>query len=287
VGPSERVKYIKKITTELGPEDWTMLDVILKQFMLPTQESWSGDKQAYIAEMLGKADDAPLLEIAKHYGIASQLENLQESSYWEPKECRIFLSHLTANKVETSELSLELGKYGIRAFVAHEDIMPSKEWQVEIESALATMDGLVALLSPDFVSSNWCDQEVGVAIGRRVPIISVKHGVDPHGFIGKYQAIQGGGKSAAQLAREIYDIFIENPILGPKITSVLVESLVHSESFRQSKWLVGLIGTSKHLTIKHSSLMKKAAESNGQVSKSYGVPQKIKEIAYGLEDSAE
>lgn len=108
---------------------------------------------------------------------------------WERETYRVFLSHKTEVKHEASELKHQLGIYGISAFVAHEDIHPTKEWQDEIENALASMDSFVAILTDKFHESLWTDQEVGFALGRGVPLVAVKLGRDPYGFIGKFQAL--------------------------------------------------------------------------------------------------
>ena len=159
--PSERIKHIKEISKELSKEEWSLLDLTLKQFGLPWTDQWGGDKENYVIEMVSTADDASLLDLAKHLGIASQLETADEPEFWGDNSARIFISHLAANKAEASQLKEQLEQYGSTAFVAHEDIEPTKEWQTEIESALASMDALVALLAPGFKESNWCDQEVG------------------------------------------------------------------------------------------------------------------------------
>jgi len=62
------------------------------------------------------------------------------------------------------------------------------------------MDGMIVILHPGFQESKWTDQEVGVAIGRMVPIIPIKVGLDPYGFIGKYQALKANGNSPSGLA---------------------------------------------------------------------------------------
>lgn len=108
---------------------------------------------------------------------------------WGSTGYRVFLSHKTEVKRETGELKSKLQPFGISSFVAHEDIHPTKAWQDEIESALASMDAFVALLTDAFHESLWTDQEVGFAVGRGVPIIAVKLGRDPYGFIGKFQAL--------------------------------------------------------------------------------------------------
>jgi len=109
---------------------------------------------------------------------------------WEDDAYRVFLSHKAEVKKKTAELKDSLHLYGVSCFVAHADIRPTKAWQDEIENALSTMDAFVALLTPDFHESSWTDQEVGFAIARGVPIIAVKLGKDPYGFIGKFQARQ-------------------------------------------------------------------------------------------------
>ena len=108
---------------------------------------------------------------------------------WGATGYRVFLSHKAGVKVETARVKEGLCAFGISSFVAHEDIHPTKAWQDEIENALNSMDAFVALLTEDFHNSLWTDQEVVFALGRGVPIIAVKLGKDPYGFIGKFQAL--------------------------------------------------------------------------------------------------
>lgn len=281
--PSARIKHIKEISKEMSKEEWSLLNLTLKQFDLPWYDQWSADKENYIIEMLSTASDETLLELAKHLGLASQLEATSEPEFWKDGEARVFLSHLAQTKVDTSALRDELESYGMSAFVAHEDIEPTKQWQTEIETALYTMDAMIALLAPGFKESNWCDQEVGVAIGRRLPVIAVRQGLDPYGFIGKYQALNGTGKNTKQLAKEIFDLFLPEPIIGPKITTSLVKLLSESYSFDRSKTLTGYITDSKYLNSKHAAAMKEAVESNSQVHGSWGVPEQISSLAKQIE----
>jgi hypothetical protein len=51
-----------------------------------------------------------------------------------------------------------LRSFGVSAFVAHENIEPTK-WQDEIEKALLSMNALAAILMPGFHESKWTDQE--------------------------------------------------------------------------------------------------------------------------------
>jgi hypothetical protein len=122
-------------------------------------------------------------------------ENAQHR-IWE-KDCfRLFLSHKTKFKKETFELKEGLRSYGISAFVAHADIHPTTEWINEISSALTTMDGFAALLTPDFHDSLWTDQEVGFALAKAVPTVAVMLGTEPYGFLGRFQGLRSNWNSA-------------------------------------------------------------------------------------------
>lgn len=122
---------------------------------------------------------------------------------WPDEGFRLFLSHKSEVKTQTAELKTSLKKYGISCFVAHEDIHPNQLWQTEIENALATMDGLVALMTENFHESEWTDQEIGYAFARGVPILSVRLGRDPYGFIGKFQALSSTWNDAPKKIRNI------------------------------------------------------------------------------------
>jgi hypothetical protein len=110
---------------------------------------------------------------------------------------RLFLSHVSKYKAEAAALKDDLRFFGVSCFVAHRDIEPLKEWQDEIELALASMDALAALLTPGFHESLWTDQEVGFAYARQVQILPLRLGLDPYGFLGKFQALSTDWKDSA------------------------------------------------------------------------------------------
>lgn len=89
-----------------------------------------------------------------------------DTSMWANGYFRLFISHLTDDKQAATNLNTCIKSYGIDCFVAHEDIRVSREWQTEIENALFTMDALCAIVTKDFKKSDWCDQEVGIALGQ-------------------------------------------------------------------------------------------------------------------------
>ena len=81
---------------------------------------------------------------------------------------------------------------------------------MEIEAALFSMDAMLPVLMPGFKESNWTDKEVGVAIGLRKLIIPARRGIDPYGFIGKYQGFQADGRTVGQVAEDVVKILLKS-----------------------------------------------------------------------------
>jgi hypothetical protein len=117
---------------------------------------------------------------------------------WSNDGYRLFLSHKSEVARKANKLKAQLGLYGVTAFVAHTSIKATLEWQNEIESALYSMDGLAALLTEKYHDSHWTDQEVGFALGRHVPVIPVRLGRSPYGFLGRIQALSCNWDNAAE-----------------------------------------------------------------------------------------
>ena len=126
---------------------------------------------------------------------------------WGPSgSIRAFVSHKAEFREGAAELKEHLRWYGISAFLAHEDIAPTREWQDEILLALESMDVMIPLLTPGFRESEWTNEEVGYAnVCRDVQIIprgAVRRGADPCGFIGRYQdPMNGSRKTYPELAQ--------------------------------------------------------------------------------------
>lgn len=130
---------------------------------------------------------------------------------WPVGSMRIFISHLANRKTEVHELAEVLRAVGFACFVAHDQIHPSRSWQLEIERALRSCDLLIAYVTPGFANSQWTDQEVGWALGRDLVVIPVSvEGEMPSGFLGTYQAVvRGSNQGARALGRAIYDAIID------------------------------------------------------------------------------
>ena len=105
-----------------------------------------------------------------------------QSDLWTENSMSLFISHVNTNKEVAADIKQHLEPYWISAFVAPTDIEPTKQWVGEIVHSLRNMDAMLTILSREFHSSNWTDQEVGFAVCRGILIVPLKIDIDPYGF---------------------------------------------------------------------------------------------------------
>lgn len=190
---------------------------------------------------------------------------------WGAEHVRVFLSHKSSVKQKTARLKESFVRCGVAAFVAHEDIEPTQEWQREIERALFSMDALVALLSKDYHDSNWTDQEVGVAIGRGVPLIAVRLGMDPYGLMGKGQGLGGcSWDDPNNIAIKVFHLLYKRLPDKSRLFECALSAYAASESFADSAWKVEhLLSIFESLTSDQVSRVVEAYQANGQNRSSF------------------
>lgn len=199
-------------------------------------------------EMFGQITLEPLLEyeadwrertgIYKPSSVRSVASDVSRR-IWGDHRVRVFLSHRDSIKADAHKLKERLKDFGIGAFVAHESIEASLDWQQEIQEALRSMDVLVALITEDFSDSNWTDQEVGFALGRSTPVITVALGRDPYGFMGRHQAIRRVRLSdPAAMAMSIFTLLKERVLGEQRLLDAAIDAFAASTDFKDSEWKV-------------------------------------------------
>lgn len=245
--PLQRILTIKKIYNELVNRgfSWNDFYQYLKYYNSEIRyyenDAWNSLEDYYSSNVSDLTDDL-IVAMANEVGgeiITNDTfdQTIVNADCWRNGYFRIFISHLTENKESATYLKNYLAKYGIDCFVAHEDIEPSKLWLIEIEKALASMDLLCAILTPNFYQSKWCDQEVGIALGRAIPTLSIKKGADPHGFIGKYQAIKAK-KTADAVAKDVMETICKMDNANEKYFSILGKLFTNSKNEEEAlDWL--------------------------------------------------
>lgn len=158
-------------------------------------------------------------------------------AFWKPGLVRLFISHRDEHKKGCNELANALEGYGISSFVAHDTIKPLTEWRHEIIKGLETMEIMLVYLTDDFNSSFWTQQEVGYALGKGIPIISLKlQKNDPPGFIGNVQAQKGSITDPANSAAAIYKLVAEQLGAENRLHDGLVSAFAGSEDFNHARY---------------------------------------------------
>jgi hypothetical protein len=157
---------------------------------------------------------------------------------WVGNQFRLFLSHVSTAKTAANNLKSEFAWYGVSAFIAHEDIEPTAIWQDEIERALATMHSMLVFVTPGFRGSHWCQQEIGWALGRGIPIIGVRAGEDPPGFIAANQALSANPAKPAETAKGVVKLLMKQERAVSLVREALVSQIEVMESW---EWLRELI----------------------------------------------
>jgi hypothetical protein len=186
-----------------------------------------------------------------------------EKRIWRDEGFRVFLSHKSDVKDKTAKLKEQLKLFGAACFLAHEDIHPTRAWQDEIENALSSMGALVALMTESFHDSYWTDQEVGFAFGRGVPIISVKLGRDPYGFIGKFQALSCSWESAD---KEIVKLLVKHD----QMLDAYIKAVKRCGSFDEANKLSEILPSINKLSDRQVRDLISAFNENDQVYLSHG-----------------
>lgn len=285
--------YVQESFSE---SDWYALGQLTGQLAVISQHprlfralSFGDDDYSYsAAEVLDKifsANESAISEVIDHFDIDLWYQQKSPEKYqrlfsasastsadfWKGGFLRLFVSHLSSNKSRMSTLKAGLATWGISAFIAHEDIQASREWRDEVEAGLETMEVLAAVVEPGFKESDWCAQEVGYALGRKVDIIPLRAGLDPFGFFGKYQGIQIKGRLPEQVACDIAQVLLKKPQHREKV----IQSMAIAFSALDSEKKVENINTLDGWSILTDSQLRTVME---QSSMSAAEKQKLKNL---------
>ncbi len=164
----------------------------------------------------------------------------RELPFWKEGFYRVFISHAHQQENIANNLRQALLEYGITAFVAKNDIDPGDAWRDVIEKSLFTSDALVAILTPDFYYSQWCQQEVGFGLGRNIFCLPLKkcEKSNPSGIFGKCQALDVTTDSLSNdVAKKIFDTFSSNERTSKEYSMVIVKLLLKSSKIEEAlKW---------------------------------------------------
>lgn len=280
LSPSERIAIISGASAALAVEEWSTIDLTLEEFGLPTKESWSGSSKSYIIKMMQGASDLQLSGLAAHLSLPGSPKgpSTVDPGCWQGGRYRLFISHISKERQYAAKLQTALAARGVSAFVAHKDIEPSAEWQVQIELALASCDGLIALLHDGFDKSKWTDQEVGYVMGRGAFVFSVSLGQVPYGFIGRFQAVPGASRPIVEVADEILRVLKTNKQSAPAIAKALASHFADSDSYQAAKARFELLEDVTFWNDELVDIVTSASKKNSQIYDAWYLPGKVESL---------
>lgn len=161
--------------------------------------------------------------------------NPDNLTIWKPEYIRLFISHKDEHKKEATLLAKKLEAYGISSFVAHDTIEPLEKWQNTIIKGLRSMEVMMVFVTDGFFQSCWTNQEIGFALGRGVPIISLKLEKEaPQGFIEDTQAIICGLDSNQDTVSKIYKVLSQKLNHEERIRKSLIQAFIKSPNFEET-----------------------------------------------------
>ncbi len=142
------------------------------------------------------------------------------------------------------------------------------------------MDALVALLTEDYHDSNWTDQEVGVAIGRGVPMIVVRLERDPYGLMGKGQALGGcSWNDPYNIAVKVFKLLYKRMVDKSRLFECALSAYSESESFADSAGTVEhLLTVFDTLTADQFAKLMETCKQNGQNRDSFAGRDKLRQL---------
>jgi hypothetical protein len=104
---------------------------------------------------------------------------------------KFFLSYVHEYRHLAGKVKDALEENGSKGFLAHEDIAVSSEWRDEILKNLDSCTGVIAIVTPGFAESPWVNQEVGIAIGKRKPVVPLAFEIELDRLPGFLESLQG------------------------------------------------------------------------------------------------
>lgn len=199
--------------------------------------------------------------------------NIQEISENKYSSVRIFISYSSKEKKLAGAFAKFLAEFNFDVFLAHNDIEPSKEWEEEIVEQLKNSHVFVPIITENFKSSNWADQESGIAFIQGLKIIPINVQLHPYGFLGRYQSLQLK-TITIESVQEACNKILEILRLEGKWISIMrrgdISRFINSQNFNSARKNLKNISSFNDLSKEEAYEIINGAVSNDQI---YGAAQ--------------
>lgn len=179
----------------------------------------------------------------------------------------IFLSYVEDEEGRTAAalLAEKLESAGFLAIRAPEQIPPGADWALLIQRFLEESAALVVVGTAGVSRSSWCQQEIGWALGRHVPVLWIRFdsSESPCGFLAFKQVLEA--VSSKDLSRDVIEWLCRQDDAALLLTDSWIEALEESDSFRSSEEIARRLARVGRVSFQQWERITRAARENSQV----------------------
>ena len=191
----------------------------------------------------------------------------------------IFLSHSSEDKLIAGEIKKTLEPFGIDVFLAHDDIEAGEDWKTILHSEIKKCKIFLVLLSKNYHKANYTDQEFGMALAYKKPVIPIS--IDetlPYGFMEKFQCMKFGLEITEENIKKLMDLIMNSSSTEKELLDLLIEKLSNAISFNNAAFWANKLSLYSKFTKNQINQIAKALINNNQVSESFRARPKIMHI---------
>ncbi|OLO52500.1 hypothetical protein BKH30_06355 [Actinomyces oris] len=183
---------------------------------------------------------------------------------------KVFLSYNETKMGEQTAAGLKtaLSAAHIDAIMARHSITPGAKWEPTIRNYLEESSALICVATSGYSTRPWCQQEVGWALGRHVPILWIQYEPNekPCGFLASQQALMpDNADSHSEVATSVATWLANNSNTRDDMAETLLNALENVETYDESRHVAKLLAKLNWLTTDEWSRIEKAAANNDQV----------------------
>ncbi|SDM48047.1 toll/interleukin-1 receptor domain-containing protein [Actinomyces ruminicola] len=183
---------------------------------------------------------------------------------------KVFLSYNegAAGGKAAQELHDKLSKMHVDAVMARHAILPGTDWEQAIRTELESSAALVSVGTKGYSARPWCQQEIGWALGRHVPILWIQYadGESPAGFLARTQALIADDPDQPEvIARDVMQWLAKQKNTREALVDSLLSALETSDSYRATRECAELLILTGTLSEDEWNRVTQAAVTNRQV----------------------
>jgi hypothetical protein len=110
------------------------------------------------------------------------------------------------------------------------------------------------------------------------PVISVRYELDPFGFMGRAQALNGRGKAASELALDLVKTLARQQASKARMGEALAARLARSASYGTARRFAELLPIAEPLSVPAKEIVKHGFRANTEIQHSDEVPEMLSRL---------